>query len=303
VDETPRIRRFILSDPKGRALPDWAPGSHIDIKLGDLRRKYSLCGSPKNRDRYEIAILREDTGRGGSKRFHQELNVGSPLQIAGPRTHFGFELFFASYVLVAGGVGITPIVTMADALRAAGVPYELHYCGRARDEMAFLDRIEAEHGDVCSVHVSSENGRLNLSERFRKLPPGTQVFACGPEAMIEELQNLAGSWPDGSLRVEYFGAAPPQASRADDTAFEVVLKDSGLTLTVGKDQSLLDALTAGGVDVQADCREGLCGSCQVSVVSGELDHRDRVLTPEERRSGTKLMSCCSRGSGRVVLAL
>jgi cytochrome P450/ferredoxin-NADP reductase len=303
VEETPRIRRYVLSDPKGRALPNWAPGSHIDIKLGDLRRKYSLCGSPDSRTCYEIAILRDDAGRGGSKRFHQELEVGSTVQIAGPRTHFGFDLLSDRYVLIAGGVGITPIVAMADALRAAGLPYEVIYCGRDRGDMAFLDRIEGKHGNACTVHVSSEDGRLNLSERFRYVPSGTRVYACGPEQMLEELQSLARAWPEDTLRIEHFSATSSAASSQEDTAFEVVLQDSGLTLRVARDQSLLDALTARGVDVQADCREGLCGSCQVSVVSGDLEHRDRVLTLEERRSGDKMMSCCSRGKGQVVLAL
>ena len=303
IEETPRIRRYILTDPKGRALPSWTPGSHIDIKLGDVRRKYSLCGDPTDSSRYEIAIQREDAGRGGSKHFHERLAVGTSLQIATPRNHFGLEDGFVCFVLLAGGVGITPIVTMADALRASGQRYEVHYFGRARTEMALLDRIEGAHGEVSSLHVSSEDGRLDLSKRFEQIPPGTRVYACGSEQMIAELETLAEGWPEDSLRVEHFSAAASSASRADDEAFDVLLRDSGLTLRVGKGQSLLDALTAHGVDVQADCREGLCGSCQVSVVSGDLDHRDRVLTLEERQSGDKLLSCCSRGTGRVVLAL
>lgn len=166
-----------------------------------------------------------------------------------------------------------------------------------------MDRIAGSHGEGFGVHVSSEGGRVDLSERFRQIPAGTRVYACGPEQMIAELEELAEGWPEASLRVEHFSAAATSASRADDEAFEVLLRDSGLTLRVGQDQSLLDALTSHGVDVQADCREGLCGSCQVSVVSGDLDHRDRVLTLEERRTGDKLLSCCSRGRGRVVLAL
>jgi cytochrome P450/ferredoxin-NADP reductase len=298
--EADGVLRIGLADPHGRALPRWTPGAHIDLVSGDFRRRYSLCGSADD-DHYTIAVRLDEEGRGGSVYFHG-VQEGQILHIAGPRNHFRLDETAPHYTLVAGGIGITPILSIADRLKAQRLPYALHYCGSKRGTMAFLDRVQRDHGDVLKLYIGAEGRRLDLDT----LEPakGGQVYCCGPERMLDTLEQRAEAWPDGTLHIEHFVARSAILDPEAEHAFEVHLSDSDLIVQVARDQTLLEALTAAGVDVPSDCCEGLCGTCEVMVLDGEIDHRDKVLTRSERESQNRMMSCCSRAVGaNLKLAL
>ena len=196
------------------------------------------------------------------------------------------------------------MVAMADRLQKLGVPYELHYAGRARARMALLDRLHADHASRLRLYVQSEGQRLNLPALLASLDPATRVFACGPERLLEELEQLSVAWPEGVLHLERFHARAPALGSLAAQSFEVELKDSQLRVQVAADQTLLQALQAAGLDVPCDCNEGLCGTCEVAVLAGEVDHRDQVLSPSERATHQRMMACCSRAAGTgLVLAL
>lgn len=304
IDEAAGVKRFVLADPHGRKLPMFSPGAHIDLVAGDFRRKYSLCGNRSDLHRYEIAILREDNGKGGSSHFHKVPQVGDLVQIAGPRNHFRLDETAGDYVLIAGGIGITPIIAMADRLKELGKTYRLYYCGKSRAGMAFLDRLARDHGGALSLHIIDEGTRLDLENTLADLDKTALVYACGPEPLLQALEGMAEGWPDSTLHVEYFSASNTLLDPTQEHAFEVSLKDSGLTLHVAADQTLYEALCAAGIDLPTDCGEGLCGTCEARVLEGEVDHRDRVLSKAERAAGDRMMTCCSRAKGnKIVMAL
>lgn len=298
-EEAEGIVGLTLEAADGRPLPRWSPGAHIELALGEYDRKYSLCGDPSS-GRYEVAVLREEAGRGGSRHIHAALGEGAELRLRGPHNLFRLDEEAPHSVLIAGGIGITPILAMADRLKAIGAPYSLHYAGRARTHMAFAGRVARDHPDA-TLHVGAEGGRMDLAAIVADAPEGARIYACGPGRMIAALESLTAHLPDGTLRFEHFAAAPADA--ADQAPFVAELADSGLTVTVGAEESLLAAVRAVGVDLASDCCEGLCGSCEVSVLEGTVEHRDMVLSRSERAGGGRMMACCSRGRGRIRLAL
>jgi len=302
--EADGIVSYSLEDPGGRPLPAWSPGAHIDVLAGGYERKYSLCGDPADGARYLIAVLREEQGRGGSKFLQDTLAAGGVVRVRGPKNHFRLDESAPRHVLIAAGIGITPIMAMADRLKALGRDYVLHYAGRSLASMAFVERLRRDHGDRLVLHVRSEAGRMRLDDLVGPTADGLEVHACGPERLLAELEALSGNWPDGTLHVEHFAAASSPLDPRREHGFDVELRDSNLTVHVPADHTVLQALQAAGVDVACDCQEGLCGSCEVEVVGGEIDHRDKVLSRAERAQNTKMMTCCSRARGdRLVLAL
>ena len=194
---------------------------------------------------------------------------------------------------------------MADRLKEIGKPYAIHYCGRSRATMALLDRLTADHGDHLHIHAKDAGDRADLGAIVAALPEDGQIYCCGPERMITALEDLTADKPEGTFHFEHFSAHDTGLDPEKEQAFEVELSDSGLTLNVAADQTLLDAITAAGIDVASDCCEGLCGSCEVTVLSGEIDHRDMVLTRGERAENRRMMACCSRAKdgNRIKLAL
>ncbi|OCW59230.1 cytochrome P450/oxidoreductase [Hoeflea olei] len=293
------VKLIRLEDPDGLPLPAWTPGAHIDLLVGDFSRKYSLCGSPSDPG-YTIAVLREQDGRGGSRFIHETLKPGTMVRIRGPKNYFRLEEQAPRHILIAGGIGITPILAMADRLKALGRDYVLHYCGRARETMAFLDRVARDHGAHTVLHVSSEGGRADLETIVKGWSPDTRIHACGPERLLDQLGLLCGDLPEGSYKCEAFTTGLDGMVHADDTAFEVDLADSELTLTVPAGRTLLETVRAAGIDVPSDCEEGLCGSCEVGVLDGAIDHRDKVLSAAERAEGKRMMACCSRAAGKKL---
>jgi len=287
----------------GGELPFWTPGAHIDLLLGDtLVRQYSLCGHPADRDTWRIAVLREASSRGGSAHVHDALHEGAPVRVRGPRNHFALAPA-PRYLFIAGGIGITPILPMIDQAVRAGAEWRLLYGGRRRASMAFLDEL-AVHGDRVEVVPEDERGRLDLDAALGVSGSGTLVYCCGPEALLAAVEERCAAWPAGSLHVERFAARPQEPGTAPGSSFEVRLERSGLTLTVPPDRSILEVCQEAGLDMPASCREGICGTCETAVLDGAPDHRDSVLSDEERESGEMMMLCVSRSrSARLVLDL
>jgi len=298
------IVELALRAPTGGRLPSWTPGAHIDLVLGDqLTRQYSLCGDPSDEWTWRIAVLREAEGRGGSKYVHEHLTVGSTVASLGPRNHF--ELRSGSdFIFIAGGIGITPILPMIAATEKSGHTWELHYGGRCSESMAFVDRVQQLGSGNVTVYTESENGRIDLDSALGTVRPGTQIYCCGPSPLLDAVQQRAVEWPAGSLVVERFAADPSNAAGADGPGFEVVFEQSGTTAVVPPGRSIVEVAEEHGISVITSCEEGVCGTCETTVLEGEVDHRDSVLSAEERGSGSSMLICVSRcNSGRLVLDL
>jgi ferredoxin-NADP reductase len=293
------VVELTLAHPGGHPLPGWTPGAHVDVVLdGETARQYSLCGSPADPSTYRVAVLLAPDTRGGSKRVH-ELATGATVRIRGPRNHFPL-VAAPRYLFVAGGIGITPLLPMIEEADAAGADWQLHYGGRTRSSMAYLDRLE-QYGDRVTVVPQDEAGLLDLATILGTPDPRTLVYSCGPEPLLQAVEERCSTWPPGALHLERF--SPKVVEReGTDTAFELVLQRSGITTTVPEDKSVLQAMRDSGVSVLASCMEGTCGTCETEVVEGEIDHRDSVLDPDEQESGEVMMVCVSRCRGaRLVL--
>lgn len=292
-----------LVSADGARLPAWEPGAHVDLHLpGGRVRQYSLCGSPDDRDRYEIAVLREPAGRGGSAYVHESLRPGARIAVGAPRNTFTLEPA-PGYLFLAGGIGITPILPMLERAERDGVPWRLHYGGRTRDGMAFLDRL-ARHGERVRVFPQDECGPLDLDAAVSTVAGGELVYACGPEPLLAALEHRCAPLDEDVLRVERFAAPQPVVAPPAAGTFVVELARTGRTVTVDPRTSVLERLLADGIDLPSDCQEGICGSCSVRVLAGVPDHRDHVLTSRQRRAGDTMMACVSRSTGdRLVLDL
>ncbi len=305
--EAGNVVRLRLVSPDGRALPRWSPGSHIDVECGDtgLSRQYSLCGDPADAGALEIAVLREADSRGGSAWIHDRLREGERLKIRGPRNHFRLDERRPRAIFIAGGIGITPVSAMARRARELGIDYQLHYSGRSRSNMALLDELAALHGDRLHVYAGDEGRRADYAALLATPDADTQIYACGPARLLQALETCCQAWPEDALRVEHFASTLGTPDPSRETAFSAELKDSGLIVDVPAGQTLLAALRGANIDVQSDCEEGLCGSCEVRVLAGQVDHRDVVLTRAERDANDRMMACCSRAAkgGRLVLEL
>ncbi|KUM70245.1 PDR/VanB family oxidoreductase [Streptomyces griseorubiginosus] len=292
------VLALTLRHPLGEQLPAWEPGAHIDVLLGPgLERQYSLCGDPADRARWRIAVLREPVGRGGSAHVHEQVNQGDKVRVRGPRNHFALRPA-PRYLFIAGGIGITPILPMLAAAEAEGAQWSLLYGGRTRNSMAFTVEL-SRYGDRVTVAPQDETGLLDLPSVLDGVPEGTLVYCCGPGPLLDAVEQRC---PAGLLHVERF--APKEQEEGENTEFEVELAQTGTTVTVPADVSVLDAVRASGVEVLFSCTEGTCGTCETDVLEGTPDHRDSVLTDEEREAGETMMICVSRCRGkRLVLDL
>jgi len=293
-----------LRHPDGRELPSWQPGAHIDLLLdGDLVRQYSLCGNPADRRTWQVAVLREAAGRGGSAFVHDKLTEGTTVRVRGPRNHFPLRPA-RRYLFIAGGIGITPILPMVAEADSAGAQWTLLYGGRTRASMAFRERL-AEHADKVLIQPQDECGLLDLATYLAEPAEAedVHVYCCGPEPLLAAVEERCRAWPAGSLHVERFQprAADPDAVSTD---FEVTLARSGRTVAVPAGVSILEAVRASGLQVLYSCTEGTCGTCETDVLEGTPDHRDSVLTEAEQAAGDTMMICVSRCKGsRLVLDL
>ncbi len=283
-------------------LPRWSPGAHVDLILdGAPTRQYSLCGDPADHHVWRLGVLRDPAGGGGSVHVHDQLRAGDTVRVRGPRNNFEL-LGSPRYLFIAGGIGITPLLPMMAAASSASADWRLLYGGRRRASMAFLSEL-ARYGERVTVVPQDEMGLLDLDAYLGTPRPDTLVYCCGPEPLLAAVEERCRAWPPRSLRVERFSARPLTAPvRAE--AFEVELAASELTLTIPPDRSILDVVEETGVGVLSSCAEGTCGTCETAVLGGVPDHRDSVLTEEERRAGDCMMICVSRScTARLVLDL
>ncbi|WP_243717360.1 PDR/VanB family oxidoreductase [Actinomadura sp. KC345] len=291
------VAGLTLRAADGGELPSWRPGAHIDVVLGEgLVRQYSLCGDPGDSRTWRVGVLKEGLG---STVVHDRVRQGDRLTTRGPRNNFPLQRA-PRYLFLAGGIGITPILPMVAAADAAGADWRLVYGGRRRSAMAFLDELSG-YGERVDVRPQDECGLLDLDGALAAVAPGTLVYCCGPEAMLAAAEERCAAWGVGSLRTERFA---PKAVTGPDESFEVELAVSGTTLDVEPGRSILETVEKAGVNVLSSCREGTCGTCETPVLEGEPDHRDSVLTEEERADGGFMMICVSRARGsRLVLEL
>ncbi|MFI7103774.1 PDR/VanB family oxidoreductase [Streptomyces sp. NPDC050161] len=297
--EATGVVSVLLARPDGGPLPAWQPGAHVELVLPTgITRQYSLCGSPDDPSGYRIAVRRDPASRGGSEYVHSFLRPGQPLRIRGPRNHFPFEPA-DSYLFIAGGIGITPLLPMVRRAAASGARWQLAYGGRSAASMAFRDEL-APHRGAVRLYPGDESGRMPLDALLAEVRPRTAVYACGPEPLLTAVTDGATHLPPEAVHMERFKPRTREETR--NTPVEVVCARSGRTVDVPAERSVLDALTAAGLPVTGSCRQGVCGTCETRVLDGVPDHRDDILSTAEREKGDRMYLCVSRArTPRLVL--
>jgi len=309
----PLIRMFRLRAADGAVLPGYTAGAHLRVQV-DLPggtqdwRHYSLINlapdlhATEAPTEYVIAVRVEPDGRGGSRCMHERVQVGDVLTVEAPKNDFPLHDGPDATVLVAGGIGVTPLISMAAQRRAEGAALRMHYAGRSRELMAFLPELQALLGDALSVHADADAGApLDIAALLDACTPRDRLYVCGPKVMLDAVlaQTQARGWPHERVHFELFTTPVVEAG---DHAFELVLASSGQTYTVPADQTILDCLIEHGCDPMYDCKRGECGVCGTPVMEGEIDHRDYVLTAREKAAGNVIQICISRAKGqRLVL--
>ena len=302
---TPRIRELELVSASGAALPGFSAGAHIDIELPNGEaRSYSLLNDSSETHRYVLGVLRETDSAGGSAYIHDTLKVGDLVKAAPPTNDFQLYEAAEASILIAGGIGITPIMCMAARLQALGKDYTLHYCARSAADAAFLDQLKARHGDRLGTHFDGGDPSrgIDLKTLLTTRPAGAHVYVCGPIGLIRAVNAAASDWPKGTVHHELFkGGEADLAPVNNDQPFEIVLKKAGKSFTVPADKSILAVLKAEGFKIKTLCTTGRCGTCRVTYLSGKVDHRDDVLDDDEK--GEVLQVCVSRAMPGETLVL
>lgn len=286
----------------GRVLEGVEPGAHIDIHLPNgMMRQYSLVSAEGERKSYIVGIKKDRASRGGSKYIHENLHVGQVVKIGGPRNNFPLDESAAHTVLVAGGIGITPIWCMAQRLIAKGEPWTMYYSCRERKEAAFLSSLENRPEVNLHFDAESAGAFLDLNAIVASAPKGAHFYCCGPTPMLKAYEEATANVPEGHMHVEYFTAAEEAATEG---GYSVVLQRSGQEFSIPEGKSILQVLRDAGLDVTYSCEEGVCGACETAVISGAPDHRDNILTDREREESKTMMICCSGSkSAKLVLDL
>lgn len=306
IEEPGNIIRLRLARADGAPLPPVTAGAHLDLHLVgpdlDLWRQYSLCSDSAQSDHYEIGVLRDPASRGGSEAVHRLAQPGFVLEVEGPRNLFPLAEEAAHSVLLGGGIGITPMLAMAHRLHQLGRDFVLHYCTRSAEVTAFRDLIaNAPWADRVFFHFddAAPEQKLDLARDLPAADPGTHIYVCGPQGFMDWVIATAESRGHARAQVhrEYF-AAEVDSSGA---SFEVVAQRSGLTVTVGPEDTIAKALARAGVRIEVKCEEGVCGTCVTDVLEGDPDHRDKFLTEDERDEGTMICACCSRASSKTLV--
>ncbi len=300
---TPLIKHFTLADVNGAPLPAFSGGSHVVVVMhadGRVHRNpYSLLSPPNERDHYQIAVRRMEQSRGGSHFMHEQIRVGSRLEIAHPVNLFPLDKIARKHLMIAGGIGITPFLAQLEDLRDRGVPYELHYSVRAPEHAAFHERLSSHGADRLRMYYDSEGQRIDFEGLLTTQPLGTHLYVCGPAGLIERVVETARAcgWSGSHIHWEQF-SAPPVGD-----AFEVFLARAKIGVHVLPDQSLLEAIEAAGVEVPYLCRGGVCGFCRTRVLEadGELLHHDHYLSAAEKAQGKSIMPCVSRANCKTLV--
>jgi vanillate monooxygenase ferredoxin subunit len=299
------ISTFELVNVDDRPLPAFSAGSHVDVHLPNgLTRQYSLCNDPSEAHRYLIGVLRDAASRGGSQAMHAQVKEGDVLHISAPKNHFPLAHEATHSVLVAGGIGVTPILCMAERLAVTSASFEMHYCTRSPERTAFRERIAAS-AFSSQVHFHFDDGaesqKLRLDRLLFPMRPGVHLYVCGPKGFMEWLLGAARSagWPAQRLHYEFFGAEVVKSE--DDASFEVKLASSGKVVLVPRDKTVVQALAAIGVEIATSCEQGVCGTCLTRVLEGEPDHKDTYLTPQEQMANDQFTPCCSRSNSPLLV--
>ena len=304
LQEAQDVASFELARADGAALPSFSAGSHIDVQVpGGLTRQYSLCNDSGEQHRYRIAVLRDPASRGGSVAMHDAVHEGDVIHISEPRNHFPLHHATRS-LLFAGGIGVTPLLCMAQRLATVGADFTLHYCTRSPERTAFHQEITASPFARCvQFHFDSGPGeqKLDLPSVIAQPEAGTQLYVCGPAGFIEYVVSTAKArgWPGDQIHLEYFGAAPQDTT--GDTAFEVKIASTGKSYPVAAGQSVVQALQAHGIEILTSCEQGVCGTCITRLLDGEPDHRDMYFTDEEHAKNDQFTPCCSRAKSRTLV--
>ena len=293
--------------PAGNGTPAFEPGAHLELHLpGGLRRAYSLVNAPGEAHCYRIAVHRHPESRGGSRTLHELLRVGDMVQVGAPRNLFPLANDGRPCVLIAGGIGITPLWAMAQRLAAEGRDWQLHYAARERGRAAFLDALLALDARRVHAYFDGEPGGriLDLAEVVTSVDPRAHLYCCGPQRMLQAFETATRCHDPARVHLERFGGEASPQGAGEQAAFDVVLARSGRTVRVEGGCTILDALTAAGIDAPSSCREGFCGTCETRVIEGIPEHADSVLSAAERNAGRSMMICCSRSrTNSLVLDL
>jgi ferredoxin-NADP reductase len=294
------VRGYELVDPRGRDLPRFSAGAHVELRVGGFLREYSLCNDPAERRRYCIAVLREENGRGGSRYLHDEARVGDPVEVSLPRNNFPLHPGAARHLLIAGGIGIAPIMAMLAELRRRGAEFELYYCTRSPARTAFRAELAplAAEGRLRLYHDDGDPARgLDIAALLRHPRPATALYYCGPAPLMAAAAAAAREWPAEAVHCEYFTAAAETGAVAE-RPFRVKLVRSGGDYEVAAGETIVDVLRRHGVAVRTSCELGYCGTCLTRYLAGEPDHRDQILIESDRRR--YMLICCSRAKTPVL---
>ncbi|MEK9671936.1 MAG: PDR/VanB family oxidoreductase [Rhodospirillaceae bacterium] len=295
--ESDGILSFEFTDPSGVDLPAFTAGAHIDVHAAPgLIRQYSLLSDPADRKRYRIAVLNEPAGRGGSKTMHETLRPGQIVTVSEPRNQFPLNAGAKRHLLLAGGIGVTPMMAMTAELETRGADWEMHYCTRAPEKTAFLDRL-APHIAAGRVHLHHDGGDpakgLDIAALLRDAPDGRHLYYCGPKRFMAAVAGASAHWPEGAVHFEFFSSPDDRAKdTAANTPFQIKLKRSGDVLEVPADKSIVEVLREHGHYVDTSCEDGFCGTCLTPYSGGEPEHRDNVLGDSER--DRYVLICCAR---------
>lgn len=298
---TPEVLHLTLVHPRRPALPAWTAGAHVDLRLPDGRiRQYSLCGDPSDCSRYEVAIKCEAEGRGGSRWIHDNAAADAILHVSAPRNNFELVHKARRHVLIAGGIGVTPVVAMARSLKAARADFEVHFCVRSMDRAPLISELRDVSGSRLTVWSSADGNRFD-PRRLGSPCDGTHVYACGPQSLSAAVEAalLRAEWPAAQVHLEAFQATADENFKPEP--FDVHVVSTGQILHVPADRSLLDVLRTHGFEIRASCEAGICGSCECGYRSGSVIHRDKVLPLSKRQD--RLMPCVSRARLAVTLDL
>jgi len=304
-DEAEDICTFELVGRDGSPLPPFSAGSHVDVSLpGGITRQYSLCNDPAESHRYLIGVLKDPASRGGSEAMHALVHEGDMLAISAPKNHFPLVHDARRSVLLAGGIGVTPILCMAERLAVTGAEFEMHYCTRSPSRTAFRQRIQAS-SFAPQVRFHFDDGaaeqKLNLPALLGAPVAGTHLYVCGPKGFMDAVLSTAraNGWPEAQLHYEFFSAeVGPSAS---DESFEVKLASSGQVVVVPKGKTVVQALAEVGVEIQTSCEQGVCGTCITRVLQGVPDHKDSYFTPQEQAANDQFTPCCSRAKSAMLV--
>lgn len=301
--EAESIHAFELVDPTGALLPEVTAGAHVDVHLpGGVVRSYSLAGDPQDRSRWTLGVLRETQGRGGSLAMHEQVKVGQLLTVGAPRNAFALVDGAAHNVLLAGGIGITPLKAMAHALHAQNASFELHYCARTAGNAAFKEALQLLV-PAGQLHFHHDHGNpeksLNIAQLLKQPAPGTHVYFCGPAGFMKACTDATAHWTPDTVHSEHFKAPEPAASAAPAGSFEVKLARTGINVQVGPEQTIVRAIELAGHRVPTSCLSGLCGACKTSYLEGDVEHNDYILSDEEKTHCMTL--CVSRSRGPLLV--